>query len=221
MVIVIEDEPQLLELLAVELELIRQESACFTDLQDANSSLQRPDVNLVIADVGAVSGGQELLRELQSRKPMIPVIFVSGNQNVSLRTLFARGAAGFYSKPFARKDFLVQVENLLLPLDQRWPKLKFELEAPEGLAISSIHSIAWGRYGFTINHGELENLPKYENQLMTLPGSELIKVIAHPVWDAGQESGWLIDHVLNGREAVIHHTKTAPETVGIPFTCLI
>lgn len=124
-VILIDDEPHLLEAGRQSLELAGLSVRCFSSGKDALETLQRHSPTVVVSDVRMPEmGGLELLPLVLEIDPELSVILITGHGDIKMAVQAMRdGVYDFIEKPFA-PDALVQsvrraLERRLLVLDNR------------------------------------------------------------------------------------------------------
>jgi FixJ family two-component response regulator len=87
----------------------------FSSAEDFLSSGSIDETSCLILDI-AMPGisGPELQRELKRRGQEIPIIFITGQRDESIRALMLeQGAAGFLFKPFSDADLLNTIKTAL------------------------------------------------------------------------------------------------------------
>jgi two-component system response regulator PilR (NtrC family) len=100
-VLIVDDEPDLVELVALTLSRMGLKSAAAGSVREAQELLQTDHFDLVLCDMRLPDGdGLDLLEWLQARKPGLPcaVITAHGNVETAVRAL-KLGAFDFVSKP--------------------------------------------------------------------------------------------------------------------------
>ncbi|RMH15468.1 MAG: sigma-54-dependent Fis family transcriptional regulator [Gammaproteobacteria bacterium] len=100
-ILVVDDEPDICELLQLTLERMHLESDAAGSLQEARDYLGQNAYHLCLSDMRLPDGeGIELVRYLQKNYPMIPVAVITahGNMDMAIETLKA-GAFDFLTKP--------------------------------------------------------------------------------------------------------------------------
>jgi two-component system, NtrC family, response regulator PilR len=100
-VLIVDDEPDLVELVALTLSRMRLQSASAANLREAQRLLLAESFDLVLCDMRLPDGdGLDLLDWLQTRRPGLPcaVITAHGNVETAVRAL-KQGAFDFLSKP--------------------------------------------------------------------------------------------------------------------------
>ncbi len=126
-VLVVDDEPDLCEMLRFEFEM----NGCQVfDAHGGNAAFDlflARDIDVVVTDIRMPGGnGMDLLENIRGckdkRQPL--VIFITAYDTVPFpREAFDRGADGFFAKPFRLKDMVRRVEALLEPPEQRWSRM--------------------------------------------------------------------------------------------------
>jgi two-component system, NtrC family, response regulator PilR len=100
-VLIIDDEPDILELLSLTLSRMGVGSQCAENVQQAQELLRSSHFDLCLTDMRLPDGnGIELIRHMQENYPNIPVAMITahGNMNSAIEALKA-GAFDFLSKP--------------------------------------------------------------------------------------------------------------------------
>jgi CheY-like chemotaxis protein len=101
-VLIIEDEPQVADMIRDVLTSLGYESACSPHGRDAlrRVAIYRPDVALLDMTMPGLSG-IEVLDALRRDHPRIPVVMVTANQDEeAARLTLAMGAFDYVRKPF-------------------------------------------------------------------------------------------------------------------------
>ncbi len=114
-ILVIDDERLVRSLMV---ELLERAGYDVLESESALSALELLDdarVSLVVSDVRMPGlSGFELLREVQLRRPSLPVLLVTGaGAEDALGDALERGAAGLLLKPFSASDLCAQVGHVL------------------------------------------------------------------------------------------------------------
>jgi CheY-like chemotaxis protein len=123
-ILIVEDEKELLQLLA---EQIRDEGAYVdtaTNGKEALSRFHRSSYDLVLSDICMEDGdGIYLLKEIRKLRPCdLPVLLMTGYTHHSYEDIFAWGANGVIQKPCETKLLLVEIERQLSPPNERFKK---------------------------------------------------------------------------------------------------
>ena len=100
-VLIVDDEPDIRELLEITLSRMNLEPTAAANVSDAKSILSKQDIDLCLTDMRLPDGnGIELVAHIQTHFPSIPtaVITAHGNMDTAIKALKA-GAFDFVSKP--------------------------------------------------------------------------------------------------------------------------
>ena len=114
-VLVIEDDPDTAALVVSELAQIGHSSHCVSDGRDGLNAALNGNFILVIIDLGLPSlGGVEICRQVRARRPELPLLILTADQDESKLVLgFEAGADEFMTKPFRVVEFHARVRALL------------------------------------------------------------------------------------------------------------
>lgn len=100
-VLIIDDEPDIRELLSLTLEQMGLEIVTAAKLSKAHKLLLSEEFDLCLTDMKLPDGnGLDLVEEMQSRKPHLPIAMITayGNMEIAIEAL-KKGAFDFISKP--------------------------------------------------------------------------------------------------------------------------
>jgi two-component system, NtrC family, response regulator PilR len=114
-VLIVDDEPDIRELLSMTLEGMDIRPATAADLGEARRKLQTEDFHFCLTDMRLPDGdGLELVQWMQRHAPGVPVAVITahGNVETAVRAL-KLGAYDFVSKPVRVKDLRKLVANAL------------------------------------------------------------------------------------------------------------
>lgn len=167
-VLIIDDEPDLCEMLEFEFSARGYRTFSALDGKKAFNILEEEEVSAVISDVRMpFLDGIRLLERSKSSNVFHPIIILmSAYADLSLAQAYNLGAEAFFPKPFHLADMAGNVQQLLLPAEQRW-QYDSDTEIPL-LVERSFASIqpeppspgfALGRGGFAINNMPCHLLP--------------------------------------------------------------
>jgi DNA-binding response OmpR family regulator len=116
-ILVVEDDPVILDLLAVNFELEGYRVVRAVDGEDGYAQARRTRPAVVVTDVMMPKrSGLDLLRDLRADPDLasVPVILGSAKALASdVRDGLAAGADDYVTKPFEPDDLLLRVEKLL------------------------------------------------------------------------------------------------------------
>lgn len=124
-VILIDDEPHLLESVGQSLELAGLSVECHSSADGALHNISRRSPSIIVTDVRMPTvGGLDLMAEALAIDPQIPVILITGHGDVPMAVQAIRdGAYDFIEKPFASEHLVTSVRRALeqrrLILDNR------------------------------------------------------------------------------------------------------
>lgn len=115
-VLVVDDEPGLREVMAIELEMNGYRVLTAPNGRAAFDMLEKHQIHTVISDVRMPDGdGLELLDRLQKRKKVtgqdIQVILMTGFSGISRDEARARGASEMLLKPFLIEELLAVISQ--------------------------------------------------------------------------------------------------------------
>ena len=113
-VLVIDDEPDILELLEEEFQDCGYKTEKALCGNDAIKILEERDVDIVVSDFKMPNGnGMKVLEKVQSidtsKRPHF--FFVSGQADVSVEECLQAGALKFFHKPFDLEELIKEVEE--------------------------------------------------------------------------------------------------------------
>jgi CheY-like chemotaxis protein len=101
-ILVVDDDPGILEVLEGYLEGQGCAATTSRSGQEALETLRRNPVDLVLSDIEMAGiNGFELLKEARERYPQIAIVLMTGyEERYSMSEALAAGADGYLSKPF-------------------------------------------------------------------------------------------------------------------------
>ena len=114
-VLVVDDEPDIRELLAITLGRMGLDTLCAETLAEAYECLQRETLHLCLTDMRLPDGnGIDLVEWIQEKHPQLPVAMITAHGNIdsAIRALKA-GAFDFISKPVALEKLRSLVTSAL------------------------------------------------------------------------------------------------------------
>ena len=152
-ILVVDDEVSLVEIIVHTLlssgyqvlEAFSGEEA-FEKVQDSAN-----DISLILSDVKMPGmGGAGLIKALREHNYEIPVILLTGYSNLKPDDAFASCVGRILKKPFESEDLIEYVNELLLPVEQRWTKSPQQSPHVKLYQFSKdkISEIRFGREGF-------------------------------------------------------------------------
>ncbi|MGO4405282.1 sigma-54-dependent transcriptional regulator [Bosea sp. RAF48] len=131
-ILVVDDEERLADVLAAALEDLGYRTTAVTSVQAALAALDQSRFDLVLTDLRLpVMDGRDLLREVRSRWPDIPVIILTAFAAVrDAVELIKEGAFDYIAKPFEMEDVAATIRRALRLADvvRDNERLRSELE---------------------------------------------------------------------------------------------
>lgn len=120
MILIVDDDPNILKVLEARLMASGYAVQTAPHAEKALELLGRKPADLVISDVKMPGmDGEELLREIRSRWPAVPVILLTAHGTIESAVASVReGAADYMTKPFDNKQLLKKVASYLPRLGQ-------------------------------------------------------------------------------------------------------
>lgn len=115
-VLVVDDEPVILDLLKDFLELERYRVITAGTAEGALELLEKEAINVVVSDINLPGmQGTELLIEIKQKYDPMPVILITGHsKHAAPRRMIETGADGYFAKPFHNKDLAFTLRRVLL-----------------------------------------------------------------------------------------------------------
>lgn len=114
-ILIVEDDASLAELLSMHMEDIHYQPVTALTLQDARDALAEHDFNAILLDQQMPDGhGLDLLDEIRSAQPGLPVIMVTGMHDTALPIeAIKQGAYDFLRKPIEEAELDHALANAL------------------------------------------------------------------------------------------------------------
>ena len=115
-ILVVDDEPQIREMLSMYLSSHGYEAATADDSQEALRAVEEDDIDVVILDIGlAEEDGLKLLEQLKASHPELSVIMLTGMGFVEdlLQEAQQKGADGYVSKVLPLDELLMAIQRIL------------------------------------------------------------------------------------------------------------
>lgn len=118
-ILILDDEPSLCEVIAIQLELAGYQTLMANDPLDALEILDHHTVDVIISDLMLpnLTGLQFLDRVRQRKDQQPPVILMSGSTDGFKNEAIARGAVAILEKPFFGQSLMDAVKNTLESLN--------------------------------------------------------------------------------------------------------
>jgi two-component system response regulator FixJ len=124
----VDDEPKVREVVGETLEQLGSKVSCFANASDCLEQLETQRCDLLITDIKMPGmNGIELLTEVKSIAPWLPVLVVTGFGDIPTAvTAVKAGAVDFIEKPLETETFLKKVKYLM----KRYPVHDFMKDEP-------------------------------------------------------------------------------------------
>jgi DNA-binding NtrC family response regulator len=119
-VLVVDDDPNLTDLLVDTLVVIGYEAFAAASAKEAMQILKKEQIDLVVSDINMPDmSGIELLEEIKKTNKRLPVMLITGIGNDTIRhRAFSSGADGFLAKPFRIGTIESEIGRLLAGLER-------------------------------------------------------------------------------------------------------
>ena len=148
-VLVVDDELDLREIVASELEFMGAKVFQAENILKAQNILKEQEINLVISDIRMPGGtGIDLLENIKSHDhPCPPVILITGFADITVEDAFDKGAEALISKPFKLDDLINMAARCMLPFDERFAQ---SLTPQKKISTTAADDVFFGRGGAAI-----------------------------------------------------------------------
>ena len=150
-ILVIDDEPDVREVLADMLELEGYTCIAEPDGEHLNAILDREPIDLVISDINlqaTAQNGMDLIEIVHARDETIPVMIITGYPSIDRAVeAIKRGAHEFLVKPFEREVLLVQVARALEERRLRTENARLRSEVDKAAVIERLNRQLQDRVG--------------------------------------------------------------------------
>jgi len=153
-VLVVDDEPDLCDMLAFEFRLQGSRVLSANDGEGAFKLVQSQRIDAVVTDVQMARGtGLQLLDRIRARHAHEPLVVFITAYDTALSPIEAydRGAEGYFGKPFRLKDLIDRVQRVLTAPRIRWANPP--LNQPELCIVRQWKSLQTARQQRTIELG--------------------------------------------------------------------
>ncbi len=141
--LVVDDEPDLCEMLSFEFTSKGHRVTSALDGQRAMAILESEPVDVVISDLRMPHlDGYELLDRIKTRNVHAPiVVLISAYADVAPEEPYHLGAEALFAKPFRLSDLSQRIHELLVHPEQRWTAPAERIQAqPITLSIADLES---------------------------------------------------------------------------------
>lgn len=138
-VLIVDDDPQIRELLRIQLENLGLTATAMGDPRDALAALETAPFDLALFDLKMEAmDGIALMEASHRRQPGLPVLIVTGHGSIEdAVTAIQRGAFDYLTKPFVLDELRLRVSRALS--ERRWARDRGRLKVVgETLASSGV-----------------------------------------------------------------------------------
>ncbi len=114
-ILVVDDEPDIRQLLSITLSRMGYTSLCTENTKQAYDALNSQSFNLCISDLKLPDGsGLDIVEYIKKKDPQLPVIVITahGSMDAAIRAM-KLGAFDFINKPFDLKNLRALIENAI------------------------------------------------------------------------------------------------------------
>jgi len=162
-VLVIDDDPGVLELVQDALRLSGMETTAAKDGLEALNTLREKHFDIVVADINMPKlSGLELLKNLRDKGNYVPFVFLTArNHKVDLSQGFKSGADDYITKPFSLEELVLRIEAVLR---------RSKTDAPKSLEFGSLR-IYPDEFRVTVSEKQVDLSPTEFRLLITLAHS--------------------------------------------------
>lgn len=191
-VLVVDDEPQVLQLLKRVLERAGFETIAIGDGRTAHDAAVewRPDIVLLDLMLGPITGDQvlaELRRDFRTR--LIPVVFLTVRSSIKdkVEHLMA-GADDYVTKPFIGEELVARLRAVIMRATATR-----ELNPLTGMSGNSdilreISKRLQAREEFAVLYPDIDNFKSYNDHYGFIRGDEVIKTLASIILEVLEEN---------------------------------
>lgn len=148
-ILVVDDELDLREIVASELEFMGAKVFQAENILKAQNIINEHQVDLVISDIRMPGGtGIDLLEKIKtSDRPCPPVILITGFADITIEDAFDKGAEALISKPFKLDDLISMASRCMVSLEERMTQ---PLKSQKSIMATDKDDIYFGRGGAAI-----------------------------------------------------------------------
>lgn len=194
LVLVVDDEPDLREMLVSELESIHTKTLEAKNGKEGINIVKKENIDLVITDIRMPGGnGIEFLDEIKKinlKKPIF--LFITAYSDVTREELYAHGAEGLISKPFDLPEILESLEWLCTPKQERYsntPKVEVQNEIKVEQDPNEMLPFMLGRGGALLPTGKvLHEAGSYVKFDITFSTGKKLVGIGEVLWNGNANS---------------------------------
>src|SRR6476620_10650570 len=114
-ILIVDDDPNLLELIKMRLEAAGYEVAAVSDESESVEVVKSQIFDLYIVDLMlATRDGVSLMEDFHAFNPEVPTMILTAHGSIENAVeAMRRGAWGYLTKPFEPQDLLMQIERAI------------------------------------------------------------------------------------------------------------
>ena len=223
LVLVVDDEPQVLQLLKRVLDRAGFETVAVSDGRAAHETAVelRPDIILLDLMLGSVTGDQvltELRRDFRTR--LIPVVFLTVRSSIKDKVEHLLGGADDYvTKPFIGEELVARLRAVIMRATTTR-----ELSPLTGMSGNSdiMREISHRLHAheFACLYPDIDNFKSYNDHYGFIRGDEVIRTLGSMILEVLEES-WSPSHFaghVGGDDFVILTDSSLAETIASEIT---
>ncbi len=114
MILIVDDDPEILDIMTMNLEDSGLEVHATTHPKQATGLIEKNDIKLCILDIGMKEmSGYDLMKVIKDQFPDVKLMCVSGYADLFEEKVRALGVNHLLSKPFSQEDLLSAVQDSL------------------------------------------------------------------------------------------------------------
>ena len=164
-ILIVDDEPDLREILQLELEDEGYQTELASQAHEALEILATKNIDLIVSDIRMPGGDGVLLLDsvIEKYQESIPLIFVSGFADITIEESYHKGAWSMFSKPLNTERLFEYISFALSAPSERWKKKSDWDSAPAIKLNGANHNFALGRGGCFLSIDQ--DLPRPAEQI--------------------------------------------------------
>ena len=169
--LVVDDEPLILELLQSALEQDGYQVYCAASGQEALNLFDRETVDLAILDYSLPDlCGADLFHQLRAANPKLPVIFLTGHPNLEVAVgLMKSGVRDYLTKPFCPAKLSTHIRDILQSVTPVGRGPEPQAEANLGTRFAGGYILGQSAAMRAVET-QVQNLPRYPDATVLLTG---------------------------------------------------
>jgi DNA-binding response OmpR family regulator len=202
-VLIVEDDPQILKSIRMNLRLSGYETTCVSTVKEAWAEILDKQFDLICLDIGLPDGnGLELCQKIREKDLEIPILFISAliDEETVVKGL-SRGGDDYLRKPFGMEELKVRMNRLMK---------KVSLPAPS-IKVGSLSIDPMGKVASIM--GEVINLGKKEMEILILLSKKAGQIVSRDlILNSVYQNSDLYDRTVDSHMS--HLRKKLKEAAG-------